>query len=307
MSSKRAWQIVGQTIFWCAVVAFFIFAGLLRRDKESSRRIERVEIVVKDGSEASFITPEIGLDIIARAGLNPVGKSLDSVDLAKINRAITSYSFTRKAITYVDYNGTLKVELTQRQPLVRIITTQGHNFYLTRDMWVLPVLSHTTQNLPIVTGSLHLPFGTNFEGNLNEWLNGEEKKYRESYNFLAKLINFVSLTETSPQWNGKIVQIVLHHKEQGESQQKRKNNSKKNNTNASTAWQEPEVEIIPRHGNYSIHLGTLTDVEAKLDRWQRFVEAGVVELNEGGTLSVEYDGQALWTPPATNQKGQKKK
>jgi hypothetical protein len=41
-------------------------------------------------------------------------------------------------------------------------------------------------------------------------------------------------------------------------------------------------------------LGTLDDVEAKLNRWVRFVEAGVVDLNEPNTLDVSYEGQAVW-------------
>ena len=57
---------------------------------------------------------------------------------------------------------------------------------------------------------------------------------------------------------------------------------------------EPTVELIPRRGNYSVQLGPLENVEAKLDRWVRFVKAGVVNLDGGGTLNVAYEGQAVW-------------
>lgn len=302
MNSKGVWQIVGRTIFWCAVVAFFVFAAMLRSRNEQARTVERVEIVVKDGDKASFITPEIALELLSRAGIDPVGKSVDSVDLAKINRVITSNSFTHKAITYITYDGTLTVELTQRPPLMRVMTNQGHNFYLTRDMWVLPVQPHTTQNLPIVTGSLWLPFGSAFEGNLKEWLTGEEKNYQESYNFIVKLINFVVLTENSPTWKDKFVQIVLHQGPETTPEGGNVKGAKKSSLRSLKSWQEPEIELIPREGNYSVYLGTLSDVEAKLERLIRFVEAGVVDLNEGGTLSVEFDGQAIWTPEPQKKK-----
>ena len=63
------------------------------------------------------------------------------------------------------------------------------------------------------------------------------------------------------------------------------------------------VELIPRQGNYVVSLGELDNVKDKLDRWQRFVAAQVASL-DGGTLLLEYDGQAVWRP-APEPKGKK--
>ena len=289
--SKRVWNIVGKTIFWCAVVAFFVAAGVLRSNKERERTVERMVVVVKDADKMGFITPELVVNIIDNEGLNPVGRSVESVELAQINRAVEKYCFTERALTYVDYSGVLTVEVTQRRPIVRICTDEGYDFYLTRGLYVLPVKYNAKVDVPIVTGSATFPFAKGFEGPAKEWYDGDKKNHRENYNFLAKLTNFVNFTEQSPWLGGKVVQVVLVPTD---------------STSSQGEFCEPKVEVVPREGNYVVALGRLEDVEAKVERWRKFAEARVVDMN-GGRLNVEYEGQALWSLPKPAKKnGQKK-
>lgn len=287
---NKTWRIVGTTIFWCVVVAYFVCASLLRARNERERKVESIEVVVKDADQRGFITPEKVMDILQNEGISIVGKSLDSLDLATINKAIGEYCFTARSIAYVDYNGTLTIEVSQRAPLLRVSTDSGHNFYLTRDGYVLPVEPHATLNIPIVTGSLELPFGKSFEGNINEWFKDGEKKYRENYNFLSKLINFVVYLEESEWTGGECVQINLVNPQSG---------------NSKAIYNEPNIELVPRTGDYLVEFGKLDEVEEKMYRWRRFVEAKVVDM-KGGTLNVEYEGQALWKAPKQTKKTEKK-
>jgi hypothetical protein len=98
----------------------------------------------------------------------------------------------------------------------------------------------------------------------------------------------VRYTEQSPALRGKIVQIILSQRGLG--------------SRATTTT----LSLIPREGNYVVSLGELENVADKLDRWQRFVEAGVASL-DGGTLSLEYDGQAVWQSAQPKDSKNKKK
>lgn len=293
--SKRVWKIVGTTIFWCAVAGFFVAAALLRHSNEEARRVEQVEVIIAGRQEARFVTPELVVGLIDNAGLNPLGVAVDSLDLAKINHVVEEYCFVERAMTYVDYNGTLTVELTQREPYMRIRTNSGYDFYLTRNMYVLPVDAGVALRLPIATGELWLPFGKSFTGSLREWIGEGEKKSKESYNFLCKLINFVVLMEESEELSGQFVQLALVMP---------RTPSRKGE------FQEPHIELVPRRGGYILEFGALENVEAKFYRWRRFCESKVVDMSRG-RLNVEYDGQAIWkeekAPEKTKKKTNKKK
>lgn len=287
---KKVWKIVGAVLFWSAVVAYFVCATLLRVSKERERRVERIEVVVTDADKRGFITPEKVLSLLQNEGIDPIGKRVDSIDLATINGTIEEYCFTADAKTFVDYSGKLTIKVSQRAPLLRIRNNEGYDFYLTRGGYVLPVEPHATLNLPIVTGNLTLPFGKSFRGSLAEWFAEGEKKYRENYNFLSKLINFVVYLEESEWEGGKCVQIDL---------------VAPTAKVAKKGYQEPHIELIPRTGNYIVEFGKLEQVEEKMYRWRRFVESKVVDL-EGGRLNVEYEGQAVWRAPKQTKTTKKK-
>lgn len=284
---KKIWRTVGNILFWGAVVAYLVWAFELREHAQQGRRVERMEVIVRDSLESSFITPATIINLVDEASENPVGKRVDSLNLGKINRLVEDFCFTARAITYVDYNNTLTVELTQREPLLRVCTDNGYDFYLTQGLYVLPIEPLASPNLPVVSGRIDFPFGTSFRGDLKEWLLGEEKKYKDCYNFLCKLINFVVLTESTPSYEGKIVQIVATPPK----------------TKAPRGeFGEPHFKLIPRYGDYVVEIGSLDDVEAKLYRWSRFAEAQVVDMSAGGILNVEYEGQALWKAPQAPKK-----
>lgn len=278
---------VGEVFFWALVAGFFVWVGLLRTRSEESRSVREIRIVVCDSLERQFVTPEKIMELLGE--LEIVGSGLEEVDLAGINTLVESYSFVSHARSFVDYDGTLTVELYQRKPVVRIISNQGHDFYLSRDMFALPVQPHATLNLPIVTGEIPLPFQAGFSGNIYDKERMEEKNYEENCNFLYKLINFVDLTEQSDEWRGEFVQF----RAVGGTQKADKQD-----------FREPSFELTPRRGDYILEIGTVDDAEAKLQRWKTFMEASVVDT-KGGVLCVEYDNQVLWKSPKAEKKSKK--
>lgn len=370
MSWKRVWRIGGEVVFWCLVVAFFVWVGSLRGHNEKQRTVGNIRIVLCDSLTRSFVTPEAILTLLNEAGYPLYGQSVEELDLGGINDLVESHSFVRHSRSYIDYDGILTIELYQRQPVVRIITDKGFDFYLSNDMYVLPIQPHATLNLPIVTGDVPLPVEMGYTGSLlapleqlkSELHNAElanqeriaqrqalrrtekeardetlrkmvkglsdeeakkvrlqarseerrraerqaeqdrvedapyqmainqmsnlKKKYEENYNFLTKLINFVGLTERSAEWQGQFVQMTaLRDKQASRSQY----------------FIEPRFELTPRHGNYTLEFGTLDNAEEKLQRWQTFISASVVDTR-GGVVSVEYDGQVLWRAPKSENR-----
>lgn len=369
MSWKRFWRISGEVLFWCLVVAFFVWVGFLRTENEDARGVREVRVVVVDQQERNFVNSEIVLGLIEEDMGDLVGRSIEDLNMWEINWAVESYNFVSHSRAYVDYDNVVTIEVYQRRPVVRVLCSDGNDYYLSEDMHILPIHSSAHINLPIITGALPLPVEKGFVGDLAEpladleeeiaMLEGEDrarieqrrveqqkmreerqkkykreskglsdeekqklrnknreilrqeaennriedaqyiipidqkilakKKYEENYNFLLKLINFVELTEHTPQWQGEFVQFVaLESKQRVESH----------------IFREPHFELIPRRGEYTIEFGTLADAERKLQKLSTFLSAGVVDTR-GGRVSVEFDGQVVWKAPKSDKKSNK--
>lgn len=275
---KSVWKIIGIVVMWLAIVGFFVGAALLRYHNEEARKVEVLRVEVVDSAEVPLVTADKIAQAIQHAGLMPTGKDVDSVSLLAINNLVESNCFVRSSQTFVDYDGVLTVRLTQRKPIARVITTGGDDFYLTANGHLLPTQQGAAIDLPLVTGDITLPFPRGFEGDMVAWARENEKNSDKNYIFLLKLTNFVRLVESRPEWGGNIVQIV----------------AEREGVKAGSKAPRTTIKLIPRRGNYTVQLGTLDNVEAKLNRWVRFVEAGVVDLNEPNTLDVSYERQAVW-------------
>lgn len=274
---KRVWNIVGRVAVWVVLVAILVAAGLLHHKNEQGRRVEQFRVVVTDSTELNMITAAELAEIVCDEGLNPVGSHIDSIKLLAINNLAKEQSLVAKARTFVNYDNVVTLEVEQREPVVRFVLEGGYDFYATADLHILPVRNQGAIDLPIVTGNFTPPFERGFEGNLKALMRANEKNSDKNYLFIRKLINFVRYTEKSPDTKGKIVQTVLSQRGKGDHR-------------------TTVVELIPRQGNYVVSLGELENIKDKLDRWQRFVEAQVVKTLDGGTLVLEYDGQAVWRP-----------
>lgn len=277
---------MGRVAVWVVLVAILVAAGLLHYKNEQGRKVEQFRVVVTDSTKLSMITAAELAEIVADEGLNPVGRPIDSIGLLAINNLAEEQSLVAEARTFVNYDNVVTLEVEQREPVVRFVLEGGYDFYATADLHILPVRNQGAIDLPIVTGDFTPPFERGFEGNLRALMRATEKNSDKNYIFIRKLTNFVRYTEQSPEIKGKIVQIVLSQRGKG--------------THRTTT-----VELIPRQGNYVVSLGELDNVKDKLDRWQRFVAAQVASL-DGGTLLLEYDGQAVWRP-APEPKGKKGK
>ena len=74
---------------------------------------------------------------ISESGISTVGTAVDAVDLAGIERLIARNGFVDRAVVYVSYDGTLHISISQRKPLVRLLT-DGLNAYATAEGWFSP-------------------------------------------------------------------------------------------------------------------------------------------------------------------------
>lgn len=242
MALVAAFGALGAYVFWAVRVC---------SDRKEQVVVSEVRVRVLDADSLRLVTPEdverwLEADSIAIYGV-PVG----DLDTGDVEDALRSRLFVRGARAYTDLDGTLHVEITQREPAVRVISRRGCDFYLSEDGMVLPSRGITPVYVPLVTGDFMLPFRGGFTGDLRR-LSAFTKKHNQSYNYLLKLINFVGMLSSSPFWDAQVVQVEVVGSDSGAS---------------------PQVELVTRVGGHRILLGSIDDpqlVAQKLDKLEMF-------------------------------------
>lgn len=112
-----------------------------------------VEINISGVSTNFFIDKTDVYNIIKNFGGDSMQKkSLASIDLGRIEKALEKDVWVKNAELYFDNNNFLKVSVEEREPVARLFTVTGNTFYIDSSCMMLPLSDKFSARLPVFTG-----------------------------------------------------------------------------------------------------------------------------------------------------------
>ncbi len=84
--------------------------------------------------------------------LNPVGKTLNRLNLPLLKQSVGAHDWVKSAEVYMGNHDLLHIKITQRVPVARVFRDDGFSFYLDRAGGTTPALGKFTIRLPVFTG-----------------------------------------------------------------------------------------------------------------------------------------------------------
>ena len=112
-----------------------------------------VEINISGVSSNFFIDKSDVYNIIKNFGGDSTQKkSLASIDLGRIEKALEKDVWVKNAELYFDNNNFLKVSVEEREPVARLFTVTGNTFYIDSSCMMLPLSDKFSARLPVFTG-----------------------------------------------------------------------------------------------------------------------------------------------------------
>jgi cell division protein FtsQ len=83
-----------------------------------------------------------------------VGEAVERVELEALERMLEQEPFVLDADVYLDATNTVQVEIQQRRPLLRVMDSNGLNYYLDENGVKMPISHHYTARVLVATGSV---------------------------------------------------------------------------------------------------------------------------------------------------------
>lgn len=161
---QRWTQYILPTLLWCGVAAYLVYAALSVREVRTGEQVTQVEIVVADSTgQGTLIKSSDVRRALKRNNIRIVGCSPDSIDLSAIERLIGRNGFVEQVVAYHAKGGVLRIELSQREPIVRLRLGQSDR-YATSEGYLFESPKRTSLYMPVVTGSYQPPVPNNFTG-----------------------------------------------------------------------------------------------------------------------------------------------
>ncbi|MGZ5243165.1 MAG: cell division protein FtsQ/DivIB [Bacteroidia bacterium] len=183
------------------------------------------------------------------------GKKTAEIDLLGVEKRLLRNPFVKQAQAYIDLKGQLKVEVSQRVPVMRVINPAREGYYLDKEGKRMPLSSSFAAFVPLAT-----------PGYMELQVQEKDSVLKIMDSSLFVLSQFMQQDSFARALTG---QIIIEP----------------NN----------EFTLIPRLGNFKIFLGDVSDLDDKFTRLKSFYKTSLPQAgwHTYNRISLKYKNQII--------------
>lgn len=147
-SPKKILRIVGRIVLALAVVAALAFVDRSAR----TTPVTDVEVTVSGADGVHFLDAPAVRRLLLDQGSDVIGRPVGRVDLSELEDRLNAIPVVARANVYHGMDGLLRVDVKQREPIVRVLGGEGPGCYLDREGWTFPTSEVHTARVLVATG-----------------------------------------------------------------------------------------------------------------------------------------------------------
>lgn len=167
---KRFFRIFFLSLMPAYMVAALVYGDILYAGETCSD----IKVSVVDSASVSFLAPADIMEIVEASGLSPVGKRRAEMPADDIEKRVRENPVVESAECYVTPSGLVRLDVTQRVPLLRVISPSG-SYYVDTNARIMPLSRWVTAYIPVATGHISEEYACNELFALAEYLSSGNK------------------------------------------------------------------------------------------------------------------------------------
>jgi len=184
-----------------------------------------------------------------------IGHPINEINIQALENKLKANPFIESARVYIDMSDVINVEISQRQPVLRIMNQFDQDFYVDAKGLKIPLSENFTARVLVANGFIDEPFGGKID-TLHTQLAAD----------IFKTANYI---RNDSLWSAQIAQIYVD--------------------------QNHEIELIPRVGNQRILLGSADSLETKFHNLLLFYKKALPQVGWSTykTINIKYANQVV--------------
>ncbi len=243
------------------LIVGLIFSGIFHQN----RICKAVEININYAEADTFYTADDINMFLIQKNDSIKGKKMSEVKEGLIENIIKENPYTMDAQVFTTMDGIVKINITQRKPVVRIINKLNQHFYIDNLGVKMPINTKYPANVVVATGNIianYIPFSPT-SNQRNDTLN----LMKDSITYgIYKIANYIIKNDFL---KAQIEQIYI--------------------------TDEGEIELIPKLGDQIIIFGTAENIEEKFNKLKIVYKEAFNKLgwNKYKIINLTYANQVV--------------
>ena len=261
-------RIVKNILIWSVLIAYLAVAMSFMSERRKKVICNDIKVFLVDDTENKFVTESEIEDMLNKPGNTLIGLSINKINTKEIEERIKNNGAIRKAEVYVTVKGDVRVDISQRNPMLRVINKKGQSYYIDDEGKKMPLSKKYTSHVLVANGYIV----EHFEVNKAMDILCEQKDENTPKNYIVCDLYVLSkFIYENDFWRSQIEQIYVNS--------------------------ENEFELIPRVGAHQILFGTIENYEKKFRNLEIFYKKGLnnVGWNNYGKINLKFDNQIICT------------
>lgn len=230
-------RILNITLWIAGLAGLSVLVGFIESEHKKITCKELLVSIDYNGAEPLISADELDRTIYD-AFDSLVGKKLSDINSSAIENYVNEIDFIESAEVYSTINGTMKIRVRQKSPILRVINASGQNYYIDRHGTLMPVKTGRSSRVLIASGHIARSYSDTLDASLPLVVPRLHELYR-----LSNHINQDAFLKAQ------IEQIYV--------------------------TDDGEYELIPKVGRHLIVFGDISDMENKFAKLKVFYEQGM--------------------------------
>lgn len=247
------------------IIGFIFLISFVNREHKNIRCTKEVITINSSGGFDFVNRTDIEL-LLHQYDRALIGKYISEIDNQRIEKKILENPFVSSADVYTTNDGSLKINVTQRKPLLRVINSHGDSYYLDEEGKMMPLSNKYTVRLIIAHGAISNDYSPAFKLiNFSKKLKLDTNKLTD----LQKVYFLVKYINRSDFWRVMVDNIYVNP--------------------------DGDIELYLYIGNQEVILGGIDNLGEKFTKLEQFYRQKMCKLgwSKYKSISVKYKNQIV--------------
>ena len=143
-----------------AFAGYLVYSAVAMTDRHEDIRMCRgIDLHIQDSLDYGLIDADMVTLLLRERGLEPTGLPLDRIDIEAIESVLLRHPLVGRAQCYKTGGDMLRINISGKVPLVRVLNNRGQDFYVDSHGEILTQHSLAVQ-LPVATGYIDRQFAS---------------------------------------------------------------------------------------------------------------------------------------------------
>ncbi len=260
-------KIFKNILVWSLVIAYIAVAMSFVKERRNQILCHDIKVTILDSLHNGFITENDIKDLFHETDMNVIGTPVTSINTKTLERKLKQYASVKNSEVYVTLEGDIRVDIDQRNPIVRVINKRGQSYYIDQERTIMPLSSKYSSHVLVANGNIV----EHYEVNRTREIYCSKDENWEKNHLICDLFELCKFIYEDDFWRAQIEQVYVND--------------------------DYEFELIPRVGAHIIYFGGIDDYEKKFRNLRAFYLQGLnnVGWNIYDKINIKFDNQVICT------------